>query len=307
MANESKFSVANPQDPDAFQPGAPDKFIGVIGPVLAYPYAGKETKDHKHYGFVGVHITPDEDSGFEPFTRSYLGFYLNAGVPSKDGKTPAGATDEAFAALSAGKGSIDSPCLDESRPYDRHVIPSHPNVGPFVLGRFIKGGPWDQFCTAVKDSDTKGVIDQTNPRLDFCSGLRCRFDLIPEKSRKEKKEGDREQKILVVTEVLGVVDAKKGKGASASASASGANGAGGDLASAAKAAILAYLAANGGKAAKGTLVSKVSSELKKAGFDKAEAMAWIGDSQADNPKIAVNLVDIDGTEFDLDTQVLSLE
>lgn len=303
----SKFSVANPNDPDSFQAGQPDKFVGTIISVLAYPYTGKESKDHKYYGFVGVRIRPDEDSGFEEFTRSYLGFYLNSGVPSKDGKTPAGGTDEAFAALSRGKENLDKPCLDDSRQSDRHVIPSHDNVGPYLLGKFIKEGPADQLFESIRESDTKKLLDLANPRLDFCVGARCRFDLVPERGRKNAtpKEGEQERKILVVTDVLSVGEVKGQSTSQSTSSSTSAGSNGSDLGAAISLKIKEFLVANGGTAEVGTLMTKVSKMFDKG--QKAAVMAWISEADKDSPSIKTNLIGIDGTEFDPDKGVLELE
>lgn len=311
----SKFQVADPTNRDSFAAGQPDKFIGTVVSALAYPYVGAESKDNKHYGFVGWRIIPDEDSGFEEFTQSYLGFYLNRGVPSKDGQSPAGASDEDFEALSKGKGNLDTPCLGQ----DRHVIEDHANVGPYVLGQFIKHGPVDQLYEAVTECDTKGQL-KPNGRLDFVAGARFRFDLLKDESPKAKKRDDgSDQMILKPTQLVslpneagaGKSTAKSSAGKSstkvgASASAAPSNG-GGDLDSQISAEILAFLGEVGGSANTATLMAKVSSRLAKKGLNKGEVMAWIGERNPKNDSLAVNLIGIDGAEFDPDTDTLSLE
>lgn len=312
----SKFQVADPTNRDSFAAGQPDKFIGTVVSVLAYPYVGQESKDNKHYGFVGWRIVPDEDSGFEEFTQSYLGFYLNRGVPSKDGQSPAGATDDDYEALSKGKSpGLDSPCLDEQR----HVKPDHDNVGPYVLGQFIKHGPVDQLYEAVTECDTKGQL-KPNGRLDFVAGARFRFDLLKDESPKAKKRDDgSDQMILKPTQLVSLPNetgAGTGKSTGKSsgkpsakdsaASASTSNG-GGDLDSQISAEILTFLGEVGGSANTATLMAKVSSRLAKKGLNKGEVMAWIGERNQKNESLAVNLIGIDGAEFDPDTDTLSLE
>lgn len=317
MANPnapSRFEPA-PMNPDEFSTGRPDKFIGTILGTYAYPYKGRNSTDGKYYLTVGWVIQPDEDTGYSLFCEPYSGGFLNQAFPSKDNKTPAGASFDEYLVLSNGAYTVpdplEKPVLDE-----RGIpIPDSPFVGEYVLGQLSKGRSWEQAAIALRDSDTKSQVDFSKPGyLGFANGFRCRFDRVPQsggaKSNANKKDGDKEYKVLVPTEIVGV-----GKGASAStgkaagaADPSKANGsANGDLASAATAEILNYLKANGGKAAKGTLISEVSKVLKKQGYNKADAMAWIGDVKSDKPQIPVNLVDIDGTSFDTETQTLELD
>lgn len=320
----SKFQVADPTNRDSFVTGQIDKCICTVASILAYPYVGKDSTDNKHYGFLGVELIPDEDTGFDRTTESYFGFYLNKGVPSKDGQTPAGATDEDFEALSRGKGGLfdgdkPTPCIDENR----HVIKDHPNVGPYVLGSFIKKGPVEQLYEAFIECDTKGQL-QPNGRLDFMVGARFRFDRLPDESPKAKKRDDgSDQLILKPTQLVSLPnEAGAGKSASKSSGKSAAkdsattstaasNG-GGDLDDQISSEIIAFLAEKGEPVDVATLMAQIPARLKKKAekqgktVNRGEIMGWIGDRDK-KTEIPVNLVNIDGTEFDPATDSLGLE
>lgn len=317
----SKFQVADPTNRDSFATGQIDKVICTVASVLAYPYVGQESKDNKHYGFIGLELVPDEDSGYERTTESYFGFYLNKGVPSKDGQTPAGAADEDFEALSRGKGNLDNPCIDENR----HVIADHPNVGPYVLGSFIKKGPVDQLYEAFMECDTKGQL-KPDGRLDFMVGARFRFDRLKDESPKAKKKEDgSDPTILKPTQLVSLPnEATTGAGKSSGKSAgksttakdeavavASSNG-GGDLDSQISAEIVAFLAEKGEPVDVATLMAQIPARLKKKAEKRGETinrgavMGWIGDRDK-KTEIPVNLVNIDGTEFDPATDSLGLE
>jgi hypothetical protein len=319
---ETQFQVADPTAKDSFAAGQPDKFIGTVVSCLAYPYVGQESTDNKHYGFVGWRIIPDEDTGFDEFTQSYFGFYLNRGFPSKDGRTPAGATAEDFIALGAGKSpGLDRSCLDANR----HVIPDHENVGPYLIhpigskGPFILKGQVDQLYEAVRECDDKGQL-KPNGRLDYVVGARFRFDLLKDESPKAKKRDDgSDQMILKPTQLVSLpsetgigksaaksLAGKSSAKAGASTSTASSNG-GGDLDAQISAEILTFLGEVGGSANTATLMAKVSSRLAKKGLNKGEVMAWIGERNPKNDSLAVNLIGIDGAEFDPDTDTLTLE
>lgn len=314
MATENPvLQIANPMDPDAFAAGAPDKFVGVIKSALAYPYVGKDKANY--YGYVGIRIVPDQESGFEEFTQSYFAMNFtgsNPGWPSKDGKTIAGGNVEQYSALGNGKGNLDDgPCLDDHR----HVIPTHPNVGKFVLGRFAKFMSFQQFCDALRDCDTKGKVDRRpETGLDFLVGLKCRFDRVPQ-SQKEgvvataKKPEDKDKpefKTLVPTELVSVGNPVTG-GASADASSSssaapaGANGAG-NLDEAIVTEILAQLQKAGPEGLSvGALGSSVPKAMIVAGTitkkEKGYVMGWVMERD-EKSKMPINLVDIDDTTYD---------
>ena len=319
----SRFTPA-PMDPDEFSSGRPDAFIGTILGTYAFPYKGKNSSDGKFYLNCGWLIQPDPDSGFDLFTESYNAGFLNQAVPSKDNASPAGASDDDYIALSNGKygggDPLEKPVMDEHY----NVIPSSPYVGEYVLGKLSKGRSWEQAVLAMRDADTKGLADFSKPGfLGFGNGLRCRFDRVPQtssgKAPAAPKEGQREFKVLVPTEVLGRVEAGaganagKGKsaggaGTAASAPAGGAGGGGSDFDTAIKAAILTFLATQPeGKALVGTISTKVSSEMKKAGFDKVESMGWILETRTPTDTFKVHLADIDGTSYDPEAQTLELE
>lgn len=284
-------------NPDDFSTGRPDKFIGTPRKVVAYPYKGRNSKDGKWYLNIGVYIEPEEGSGYEPFWEPYSGGFLNSGWPSKDNKTTAGATVEEYTALSNGKGEPEKPCQDEKG----NILVDSPYVGEYVLGSLVKGRTWEQFGTALKDSDTKGVVDFSRPGyLGFAVGIKCRFDRVPQK-------GDKEFKTLVPTEIISASGAGEGKKPQG-ASTGGATSSTKDFEAAVKAEIVSFLKTqDGGKAKKGVLVSKVSNLMKEKGFDKASVMAWIGDADPEDKTLAVNLLDIAGTVFDADTQTLELD
>lgn len=316
MANASSRFAPAPMDPDEFSTGRPDAFIGTILGTYAFPYKGKNSSDGKYYLNIGFVIQPDPSSGFDLFTEAYNAGFLNQCVPSKDGVSPAGASDDDYTALSNGKGDLEKPVMDDAY----QLIPSAPYVGEYALGKLSKGRSWEQVVMALRDSDTKSLVDLSKPGfLGFANGLRCRFDRVPQMSNGKAsapKEGQREFKVLVPTEVLGRADAGKANSAASassapstmSTSASSPAPSGGDMETAIKAAIVTFLSTQpDNKALVGTLVSKVSTQMKAQGYPKADVMAWIGDRSPKDQKIPVNLVDIDGTSFDPETQMLELE
>jgi hypothetical protein len=312
--NQQGFTVANSMDPDAFAAGMPDKFVGTIISVHAYPQVQKNGT--RYYGYVGVRIRPEPESGFDEFTQSYFANGLNKGYPSKDGKTPAGGTHDAYQALGAGKISLDAndgPCLDANF----HVNPDHPNVGVYWMGTFAKKMSWEQFCEALRDCDTKGIVDKGNPRLDFCAGVKCRFDRVPQKQDedakpKPKKEGEKDQEFrtLVPTELISVGNAVTGgTNASSNAAPSGANGAG-NLDELIVAEILTQLKATPQGLTVGNLMQSVPKAMIVAGqMDKKQkgyVMGWIGERNKDN-NLPINLVDIDDTTYDPAKDTLSAD
>lgn len=311
--NQQGFTVANSMDPDAFAAGMPDKFIGTIISVHAYPQVQKNGT--RYFGYVGVRIRPEPDSGFDEFTQSYFANGLNKGYPSKDGKTPAGGTHDAYQALGAGKISLDAndgPCLDANF----HVNPDHPNVGSYWMGTFAKKMSWEQFCEALRDCDTKGIVDKSNPRLDFCAGAKCRFDRVPQKQdeaamAKPKKEDEKEFRTLVPTELISVGNPVTGGAtASSNAASSGANGAGA-LDELIIAEIQTQLQKAGGAGLTvGNLMQSVPKAMIVAGqMDKKQkgyVMGWIGERNKDN-NLPINLVDIDDTTYDPSKDTLTAD
>lgn len=317
--NQQGFSVANSMDPDAFAAGMPDKFVGTIISAHAYPQVQKNGA--RYFGYVGVRIRPEPESGFDEFTQSYFANGLNKGYPSKDGKTPAGGTHDAYQALGAGKISLDAndgPILDASF----HVNPNHPNVGVYWMGTFAKKMSWEQFCEALRDCDTKGLIDKSNPRVDFCAGLKCRFDRVPQKhdetttpKKEDKKEDEREYRTLVPTELISVGNpvaggSGSGSGASAGSAPIGANGAGA-LDELIVAEILSQLEKAGESGLTvGNLMQSVPKSMIISGQiekkQKGYVMGWIGERNKDN-NLPVNLVDIDDTTYDPAKDTLSMD
>lgn len=298
----SKFTLAKMTDDEVFQAGSPDKFIGTIVSILAYPQKGKDSE--KYHGYAGVRILPDEDSGFEEFTRSYLLGFFNKGVPSKDGRHPAGGDDNLYLALATGRATLeenDGPVLLGSPgEFDRHVNPDHPNVGPHWLGAVAKDIGFHQFRNYLQEADEKKLADQDGS-LSWAVGLRCRFDLVPQESKKKgaetgsekAQEGDKDQKsykVLVPTSVLGKVDVKgliSGKGAGVSTSkANGADVSSDDL----KAEIVPHILEmlTKGPAKKGNLMAKIPPKFPKE--KRAYVSEWL---QHDD-----NLSDIPGTLYD---------
>jgi hypothetical protein len=312
---ETQFSVANSMDPDAFAAGSPDKFIGIVKAVHAYPYVGKDKT--KYYGYVGVRIVPDPESGFEEFTQPYFAFNFTGnsqGWPSKDGKIPCGGTVAEYAALGNGNGNLDAgPCLDDHK----HVIPDHPNVGTYVLGRFAKFMGWQQFCDALRDCDTKGQIDRSPGPLTSIVGLKCRFDRVPQPKRegaitKAADDKDKQEfKTLVPTELISVgnkVTASVGSSSAQASSSAGTNGAG-NIDDLIVAEILTQLdkAGDAGMTV-GNLINSVPKAMIVSGaIDKKQkgyVMGWIGErDKASN--LPTNLVDIDDTTYVPSTDTLS--
>lgn len=312
------FSVALPMDPDAFATGRADNFEGVIVSAYAYPYVGPNSQDGKHYFYVGVRIQPDPASGFDEFTESYFAGYLNSGYPSKDGKTPAGGTHEAYQALAAGKGSLDEkdgPCIDQAR----HVIPNHPNVGTYVLGKYAKGLSWHLFCEAMRDCDEKGLIDKSAPGVDFCVGARCHFNRVPQKPKEgvsaSSKKDEKEYKTLLPTRLISVgnkvsVGASSASSSSGAGSTSGANGAGALSEEIVKEILVQLKEAGEDGLSVGVLMQNVPKKMIVNGVidkkQKGAVMGWIGERNKDN-NLPVNLVDIDDTTYDPKADTLSMD
>lgn len=237
MAEKSRFKVANTSDPDSFKPGAPTNFVGVLESIYAYPHVGKESKDNRHWGFIGYKIIPHPDSGYDPFTKKILAFYLNSAVPSKDGESPAGGNDDAYRMLSNGKANLEEkygPCVDEQG----HVKPDHPNVGEYILGTLIEDGAGHQLFDSFRDCDEKGAfLDHTLTSMNQkYAGLECHWDLVQPRPRKggardNKKDGKEsdDRLVLVPTKILSkgnkVSGAIAGTSKTSSASA-GTNGSG---------------------------------------------------------------------------------
>lgn len=297
---DTKFQPAS-NNPDDFSLGRADKFVGVITSALNLPYRGKNSKDGKFYCTVGLRFMPEEDSGYEPFTELYQAGFLNEVIPSKDGENPAGASIEDYLALAAGKGDLEKPCVDGSG----NVIESSPYVGPHALGQYSKKRSWRQFGEALRDADEKSVVDSSAPGLGYLVGLKCRFDRVRQTGVDGQplptKEGEQGFTVLVPTTVYGYVD-KKGKSAASSKKAqettSASDNGSSELEDRIKEGIISALkAADGGKLKKGSLISKVSKGFDKS--ERAEAMSWISEDE--------NLVDIDGTVYDMDEKVLELE
>lgn len=311
--NQQGFSVALPLDPDAFATGRADNFEGVIVSALAYPYVGPNSQDNKHYFYVGIRIQPNPDSGFDEFTESYFAGYLNAGYPSKDGKTPAGGTHEAYQALAAGKGNLDEKDGPAVGP-DRHVIPNHPNVGTFVLGKYAKGLSWHLFCEAMRDCDEKGIIDKSSPGVDFCVGARCHFNRVPQKPKEtasaSAKKDEKVYSTLLPTKLISVGNkANAHSGASSNAAPSSANGAG-NLDELIVAEILTQLKATPQGLTVGNLMQSVPKAMIVAGHmdkkQKGYVMGWIGERNKDN-NLPINLVDIDDTTYDPSKDTLTAD
>jgi hypothetical protein len=305
----SKFTLARMTDDEVFQGGQPNKFIGTILSILAYPQKGKDTE--KHYGYVGVRILPDEDSGFEEFTRSYLGGFFNKGVPSKDGLHPAGGDDNLYLALASGKAELDEKdgpvLLGTSGEYDRHVNPNHPNVGPHWLGSLAKDIGFSQFRNYLQESDEKKLADQDGS-LSWAVGLRCRFDLVDqeggkkkgaetgsEKAQSESGEAKKTYQVLVPTMVLERVDVKalsSGKtttGGTTNKPNGAAEPASDELKNEIVPLVLQFLAEKG-PSKKGTLMAKIPALFPKE--RKAYVSSWLKEDE--------NLGDINGTIYDAD-------
>lgn len=294
---KSMFKSAPTQNPDEFATGFPDKFNGVIDLILSYPYVGKQSATGKHFLWVGVRMTPDEDSGYEEFTEKYFAGYLNKGVPSKDDETPAGGDDQFYIALSKGEESLDKPCIGD----DGHVIKDHPNVGRYIIGQPDKKLNWHQFLVALREADEKGLIDWNLPQYDLArfQGLKCRFDRVPQEDsgRGPKKEGDKSFLVLVPTTVYGFEKTAKGTGASASSSkkattAQKEESSDSSLGDRIVPEILKALgAAKGNKLLKGELMAKVAKAFDKS--ERGEAYGWFDNDE--------HLKKIDGVDAIVDT------
>lgn len=305
QASVSRFQPAS-MNPDDFSSGRPDAFIGTIIGTYGYPHRSFNKTEGAYYLNIGWLIKPDDDSGFDTFFETYSGGYLNAGVPSKDGKTPAGNSDEEYISLSAGRGELDTPCTDQTG----MIIPDHDNVGEYILGSLAKKRSWEQAVETLVDSDTKKLVDFSTPGyLGFANGLRCRFDRVPQKGeddKKTKKEGERTYTVLVPTSILervSTANAKKAGVSTPPSSGKSANGAEssstssseGDLVAEIKSAILEVLNEKGPQK-RGTLMSLVPKKFDKG--QKGTVMAWLGEDE--------NLGDIEGTVYDMDSKELSL-
>lgn len=277
MAKEQQVSKFTAQSLDEFSTGRPDKFIGTWVKALAYPFKGRKSTDNKYFLSIGVFIVPDEDSGYEPFWEPYSGGFLNEVVPSKDGKSPAGASDDDYLALGNGTTpeGLDVPVQDEKG----NVIEDAPYVGEYILGQCRSNRSWNQAYICLKDSDTKGILDLNRPGfLGFANGLRCRFDRVPQTN-------DKEFKVLVVSEILGKGDVKA-KSASTTGKSTTSTATSDDDLSALIIAEIGVQTKKDPNLKKGNLIASVPKALIAAGSieksRKADVMAWIGENWEDD-------------------------
>lgn len=280
MAKEKVVTVAS-MNPDEFSGGGrPDDFVGVIGEPTYQAYKWANSKSGKYMLFAMVPITPDEESGYEPFIEPLQAGWLNEGVPSTNGKTPSGGSWEDYAALGNGESEIEEG--DEGK-----------YSGEFALGRVPKNTDWHQFNVSLNEL---GFKEWTNS-IKCISGVRAHFNRIPAKKQTKKAGPDEQQwKVLVATELLPSKGGKKQAGAAKAAQAE-TNGSV-DLDPTLVANIKKVVVDAGGELTKNKMIASVVKLYETK--DKAGVMKKTGDET-----ILAGLVE-HGILFDTESKVLTV-
>src|SRR5688572_24245709 len=169
-------------NPDDFASGRPDDFDGVITAGVVKAWRWPNSTSGKYQLFASFTIQPDDGQEFE---ENYQAGWLNQGIPSPDGKVPAGGiTYDEYVKL--GNGEIEIEEGDEEK-----------YQGQYVLGDFAKQSSFEQFVSAMRECG----FNQWQNRADQFVGIRAHFVRLPQTSRpKSKSDSDsakREFTVLV--------------------------------------------------------------------------------------------------------------
>lgn len=171
------------------QGGLPDDFDGTITRVRYVPW-NYDGKREQYSLSAKVDITPDDESGLEPFSQYYSCGDLKKVWPSMDGETPIGASIEDYEALAEGTATVD----DESEMEGIYAI---------SLGSGInKTSNWAHFIESAIDAGFP-ESSVTNDCSVF-EGVTGHFNRVPQKTRSGiiVDSGDNRMKtVLVLTEV----------------------------------------------------------------------------------------------------------
>lgn len=234
--------------PDAMSSaGLADDFDGLITQARLLPWnyptdAKPEGSIDHHILGVRISITPDEDSGFQPFTQVYSAGELEHFVPSMDGETP-----------------VDLDGDDESEMEGVYAL----RVGK--KENLNNSSNWAHFLTALHDASFP--LEEMDADVRFLEGLYGHFNRVPQKKRSgivgqgQSSGGEqRQREILVVTEIKERRDlSKAAKSTSAKTGAGKAKGAG-----TSKATATATAADNGSTDLDETLIAAIVAAAQKA-------------------------------------------
>jgi hypothetical protein len=249
--------------PDQMSAGGslPDGFIGEVTKARFVPwnYQGKS----KTVLGAAILITPDEESGFEPFTQYYSAGNIEQFQPSNDGMEP-----------------VADPTDWSGTPDD---LEDYEGVYALPVGQKDQlpgGSNWGHFLESLHECGMS--YEDMDADITFLEGVRGRFDRVPQRERKgivsaPVEEGQKtfQKTILVITQLEKAAKAAgKGKAAAAKTNAkAAANGAGDeDFNERVHDAIVAAL-----NAADGTLGKKKVAQLflRSKDFDSAEKQAAV--------------------------------
>lgn len=167
---------------DMVSGGLPDDFNGRMDKVRIVPfnYLGNRAE----YSLaVRVDITPDEDSGLDPFSQYYTAGNLAEFVPTIDGKTPVGATVDQYLELAAGEGVIPD---DEIGEYEgTEFLPIGKKTGVANNSNFAL------FLAALLSLPEGPKIREIwSKQVSFLEGMVCHFNrLEPDNKTKKSRSG----------------------------------------------------------------------------------------------------------------------
>lgn len=211
---------------DMISGGLPDDFNGRMDKVRIVPfnYLGNRAE----YSLaVRVDITPDEDSGLDPFSQYYTAGNLAEFVPTIDGKTPVGATVDQYLELAAGEGVIPD---DEIGEYEgTEFLPIGKKTGVANNSNFAL------FLAALLTLPEGPKIREIwSKQVSFLEGMVCHFNrLEPDTKTKKSRSGLQEGagagdsnkerkgdgKILLPTELIEMPPSANGKKKTAASTA----------------------------------------------------------------------------------------
>lgn len=265
-----KGTVAMMRPDQMSSAGLANDFDGLITEVRLVPWnypteAKPEGSIDHHILAVRVAITPDEDSGFEPFTQHYSAGELEHFVPSMDGENP-----------------VDLESDDESEMEGVYAL----KVGK--KDNLNNTSNWAHFLTALHDAGFP--LEEMEADVRFLEGLYAHFNRVEQRKRSgitsQAGTSDRKREILVVTEVKERRDlskaaksaAKKG-GASKSAAASKATDNGTEeMDNVLVAAIIKAAKAADENTLQKSKLSSIAIKAFAAGGDKTKAVKRVGEA-----------------------------